>query len=61
MIHQDLITCFNSSSHVDRTYIKGRPCLDDLTRFERGSLGLEETQGSTSEGNDMIIMIIILF
>ena len=33
-----ITTWFDSSVNVDGTYIESRPCLDDLTRFGRGSL-----------------------
>ena len=42
MIHQDLITWFDSSVNVDETYIEGRPCLDDLTWFD-SSVNVDET------------------
>ena len=38
MIHQDLTTWFDSSVHVNETYIEGRPCLGDLIRSGRGLL-----------------------
>ena len=38
MTHQDLTTWFDSPAHVDETYIKVRPLLDDLSRFRQASL-----------------------